>query len=334
VSPVPWAGRFEEMMKLKRFFDFLVEQGIQQDPRGAGAVRESIEKNKKEYEELSGEKKEDFDTARLVNPYADSRILNGSGDEEIASMLVGIDMETPEILLAHTLRTAGKKIDLVLTHHPEGHAYATFYQVMSMQADILNKFGVPITVAESMTDSRMKDVGRRVHSANHTRAVDAARLLGIPFMGTHTIADNHVTTFLQNLFDDKKPKYVKDVVKLLKEIPEYSDAAKHGAGPTLFSGNLEDRTGKIFVDMTGGTEGAKEALEKLADAGVGTIVGMHMSEEHVKNAEKYHIRIVVAGHISSDNLGMNLMLDAAEKEFGHFGIIECSGFRRFSRLKK
>jgi len=320
-------------MKLKRLFECCIEQGIRQDPRGADAVRVSLKECKEEYDKLPAEKKEDFDADRLTNPYADSRMLFGTGEEEITSLLVGIDIETAEILLAQTLRASGSKIDGILTHHPEGKAYATFYQVMGMQADILNKFGVPVTMAESMTDSRMKDVGRKVLSQNHMRTADAARLLSFPFLSMHTVADNHVATYLQQMFDAEKPKYVKDVVRLLKNIPEYRDAAKHGAGPVLFAGGNENRAGRIFVDMTGGTEGAKEALEKLADAGVGTIVGMHMSEEHVKNAEKYHIRVVIAGHMCSDSLGVNLLLDAVEKELGPLDVVECSGFRRFSRLK-
>jgi hypothetical protein len=56
-----------------------------------------------------------------------------------------------------------------------------------------------------------------------------------------------------------------------------------------------------------------------------------MSDEHYKNAEKYHIRVVIAGHISSDNLGLNLLFDAAEKKFGSINFIECSGFRRIKR---
>ena len=40
---------------------------------------------------------------------------------------------------------------------------------------------------------------------------------------------------------------------------------------------------------------------------------------------------VVAGHISSDNLGVNLMLDGLEKKYGQLEFVECSGFRRFRR---
>ena len=320
-------------MKLKELFEFFIEQGMEKDPRDKRAVKALLKEEKDKYEKMSEEEKKDFDTDRLSNPYLDSRVLNGRGDEDIKSVIAGIDMETPEILLASSLRASGKNIDLVLTHHPEGKAYATFYQVMNMQAEIFTKYGVPINIAESLTDKRIQQVGRSVSPQNHNRASDAAKLLGLPFMSAHTVADNQVASYLQEIFDSQKPKYIKDVLDILKAIPEYREAGLAGSGPEIFSGSKENSAGKVFVDMTGGTEGSKEILEYLSNFGVGTIVGMHMSEEHCKNAEKHHIRVVIAGHISSDNLGLNLLFDAAEKKFGSINFIECSGFRRFRRKK-
>ncbi|MDD4013625.1 MAG: NGG1p interacting factor NIF3, partial [Candidatus Omnitrophica bacterium] len=65
-------------------------------------------------------------------------------------------------------------------------------------------------------------------------------------------------------------------------------------------------------------------------SGVKTIVGMHCKETSFKVASSEYINYVIAGHISSDNLGMNLVFDAMEKK-GRLDIVECSGFRRFRR---
>ena len=162
-------------MKLRELFEFFIEQGMEKDPRGKKAVKGLLKEEKEKYSKLSVDEKEEFDMDRLTNPYLDSRILNGKGDEEIKNVIAGIDMETPEILLASSLSAAGKKIDLVLTHHPEGKAYATFYEVIGMQAEIFNKYGVPINIAESLTDARQKEVGKKVHPSNHNRASDAAK---------------------------------------------------------------------------------------------------------------------------------------------------------------
>lgn len=317
-------------MNLTEFYKFVIEEGVSHDPRGVERVKLEIKRKKEEFEKMEAAKKREFDQETLSNPYSDTRILNNT-KKEIKNILVGIDIETPELLLADRLKLQGKKIELALAHHPQGRAYANFYEVMGMQADILNKYGVPINIAEDLLAKRIKDVSRKVMPVNHFRAVDAAELLDISFICVHTPADNFVTTYLQELLDKKRPERVEDVFELLKEIPEYKQATARGSGPKVIVGSGKRRAGKIFVDMTGGTEGSEEALEKLSDSGVGTIVGMHMSDKHYQNAEKFHINVVIAGHMASDTLGLNLLLDQAIKKFSSLNIISCSGFYRVKR---
>ncbi len=319
-------------MKLRKIYEIIVSKGIEADPRGKKTVLKSLEKKKKEYKDTKKEEKEFFDVESLTNPYADTRIIHGTGEEEIETALVGIDMEMGELLLADRLSLRGKKIDLVISHHPEGKAFANFYEVMHMQADILKKFGVPINIAEDLLEGRIKEVERRLSPVNHARAADMARLLDIPFMCMHTPTDNMVASYLQKSFDKKAPDTLDDILKILKEIPEYREASKNNVGPKILLGSKERSSGKIFVDMTGGTEGAKNIFESLANSGVSTVVAMHLSEEHRKEAEKHHVNVVIAGHISSDNLGVNLMLDEILKR-GKLKVIPCSGFNRFSKVK-
>jgi putative NIF3 family GTP cyclohydrolase 1 type 2 len=316
---------------LKEIYDLVVAKGMEADPRGKESVLQELGMKRATYEEMKDDEKEFFDIECLVNPYADSRILYGKGDEDVKTALVGIDMEMAEMLLADRLSSKGEKIDCVIAHHPEGRAFANFYEVMHMQADILHRLGVPINVAEDLVDIRVKEVERRLLPANHARAVDFARLLNIPLLCIHTPVDNMVAKYLQGTFDEKKPGRLADILKILREIPEYREAEKDNAGPKILLGSKERRAGKVFVDMTGGTEGPKDIFESLVNSGVNTIVAMHLSEDHRKEAEKYRMNVVVAGHISSDNVGMNLMLDEIQKS-GTLKVLDCSGFRRFSRV--
>jgi putative NIF3 family GTP cyclohydrolase 1 type 2 len=279
---------------------------------------------------MSERKKKSFDQERLDNPYADTRILFGRAEAEVKGLLAGIDIDVGEIMLADRLREQGRNIDLVLSHHPVGRAYAGFYNVMHMQADILSRLGVPINIAESLLEERIREVEHRVMPVNHTRTVDAARLINVPLACVHTPADNCAATHLQRLFDKKKPTLLRDIIDILEEIPEYQTAMKNNAPPRIISGREGRRTGRIFVDMTGGTEGSIKILEKLAQAGVGTLVGMHLSEKHLEEAKKHNLNVVIAGHISSDTLGLNLLLDAVcAKE--RIEVIACSGFTRVKR---
>lgn len=318
-------------MKIRDIYERAVKKGIDADPRGREEVVRGLEQAKKEYDELKDKDKKAFDAERLTNPYSDSRVLYGDPDGDVKRVLVGVDMEIGEVLLADRLRDRGKPVDLMIAHHPEGRAMANLYDVMDMQSGILLKYGVPINVAEDIMDERIKEVERRLLPANHTRAIDAARLLDIPFMCLHTPADNCVTGFLQSMFDDKKPYLVKDIVNMLKDIPEYATSITEvTVGPKVVCGSEKRKAGKVFVDMTGGTGGSKHAFEKLSIAGVSTIVGMHISEDHRKEAGKHHMNVVIAGHISSDNLGINLLLDAVLSN--DVEVLCTSGFRRVARV--
>ncbi len=315
-------------MKIGEIYRLAVEKGIERDPRSKEAVLALLEKEKKLYAELKEDDRKDYDQDKLFNPYSDTRILYGDPEREVTRVLAGIDMETAEVLLADRLSVQGK-IDLIIAHHPEGKAVAALYQVMKLQEDLLAKFGVPINVAEGIMASRISEVKRGLMPLNHNRAVDAARLLDIPLMCIHTPADNHVSDYLQSLIDDKKPETLEDLVKLLKTIPEYAEAVKYNAGPTIVLGSKERRAGKIMVDMTGGTSGSADAYARLATAGVGTLVVMHIGEKHRKEAEKNHINVVVAGHMASDSLGLNLILDQLVQR--GIQVIPCAGLIRYER---
>lgn len=315
-------------MKIGTLYRKAVQAGIANDPRGPEAVGRLLEEEKAAAEKLTGDERAAWDPDRLFNPYADSRLLTGDPDAEARKVAVGIDMDASEVLLAHTLnRDRAAAIDLVIAHHPQGVALAGLAEVMRVQSDMLALYGVTISVAEQLLEKRIGEVERRLRPGNHGRSVDAARLLGLPMMCLHTPADNCVNTFLDRLFAREKPERLKDLVELLRTIPEYRAAAGCLAGPKIVSGAEAGRCGRVSVEMTGGTEGAKTIYESYAAAGVSTIVGMHISEEALENAKKAHLNIVLAGHISSDTLGLNLLFDEIERE-ERLEFVGVSGFAR------
>jgi hypothetical protein len=317
-------------MKLKDLYALGVKMGIETDPRGKSGVEKMLARRKKEYDELPKSKKAEYDTEDLTNPYTDSRIFQGSGELEVDTIMAGIDINAAEVVLADRLNEKGKSIDLLLTHHPEGASLASLHEVMDVQADIWAKYGVPINIAEGVMRDRITEVQRRFSPINHTQAVDAARLLGLAFMGMHTVTDNLVHAYMEKLFVGNDIETVGDVLSILKKEPEYQEAMKGKAGPMIFAGDARNRAGKIApIEFTGGTEPSHIIYEKLAAAGVGTVIGMHAGEEHRKEAIKNHINLVIAGHMSSDSLGMNLLLDAYEAK--GITIIPCSGLIRVKR---
>lgn len=322
------------MLTLNQIYQIALKKGIENDPRGKIGVEKTLNRVKKSYDELPEKKKAEFDKENLVNPYADSRVILGDMNKKIKKVMAGIDIDTGEVTLAHILseKTPKKPIDLLISHHPVGNSYAALHEVMELQIDLLANYGVPVNITESIMKDRISQVQRSVSPRNHNQTIDAARLLDFPIMCTHTSCDNLVYQFLENLFSKKNCETVGDVVDLLLTVPEYQEAKKGKAGPIIFVGNKENRAGKIApIEITGGTEGSPEIYEKMAQAGIGTIVGMHASEEHRKECQKHHMNMVVAGHMSSDSIGMNLFLDELEKQ--GIEIVPCSGLIRISRNK-
>lgn len=315
-------------MTLGQIYDLAIKMAIDADPRKKVGVEKYLARLKKEYNELPEKKKADFDRENLSNPYTDSRIFLGDKNLKVKKIMVGIDITAAEVVLADRLG----KIDLLISHHPVGGSYASIHEVMDLQVDLLANYGVPINIAEHIMDERINEVARAVSPRNHNQTVDAARLLDLAIMCTHTITDNLVYNFLENLFSKKKVETVGEVVELLLTIPEYREAKKGKAGPMVFVGSDKNRVGKIApIEITGGTEGSPLIYEKMSQAGIGTIIGMHASEEHRKECQKHHMNMVVAGHMSSDSLGMNLFLDQLEAK--GIEIVPCSGLIRVSRNK-
>ena len=316
-------------MLTKDIYNLMIKMGMDVDFRTREGVQKLLGNKKKKFESLSEKDKLEFDKDALENPYLDSGVYNVSDDREIKKVLVGIDIGPEEILIAKALGD----IDLVIAHHPMGKGLAQLADVMDLQCDVCNYYGVPINVAEGLMRERISEVARGVNASNHQRTVDAAKLMKVNVMNSHTPCDNLAAKFLKNLVEEKKPERVGELINVLKEIPEYKEAMKIGVGPKIFVGSPENRCGKIALsEITGGTEGSPKLYEKMAQAGVGTVVGMHISEEHKKEAEAAHVNIVIAGHISSDSLGVNLFMDELEKQ--GIEIVPCSGFTRFSRVDK
>ena len=320
-------------MTVKQIYDLAISLGIKNDLRGINFVNKKIKYQKELFNELSKEQKKDFDLESLSNPYADSRILTKNIDKKVKRVMVGIDIDTSEILLANELNKK-KPIDLIIGHHPLGVGLAGLGDVMDLQIELLHKYGIPINIAEDITKLRMSEVSRGVNASTHNKVVDIEKLLGLELMCIQTQRDNLVANYLFNIIkkNENKLERVKDLMKILKSIPEYQEASKTKVGPKLFVGSEDRYLGRIAVtEITGGTSGSKDYYEKIANAGIGTILGMHIGEEHRKKAEKAHLNIVIAGHMSSDSIGVNLFCDELEKK--GIEIIPCSGFTRVSRVR-
>ena len=145
-------------MQLQEIYALAIEMGMEADPRGRAAAEKTLQKAKKTYEKLDAEDQPFFDQDMLINPYGDTRILNGEPTAEIHTLIAGVDMELNELLLTDRLNQQGAGIDLVLAHHPEGRALLNLPNVMDLQPLAFAGAGVQLNVAESLMEGRSREV--------------------------------------------------------------------------------------------------------------------------------------------------------------------------------
>jgi len=237
---------------------------------------------------------------------ADSAILV-AGDN-IKRVLVGVDMGTAEILLAKEL-----KVDLVIGHHPVGGTARTeFPEVMKRQIDKMVSVGIPINKAQKVLAKKMGEVERAGHAANYDQAWSAARLLNMPLISLHSptdiLAEKAVEKHLADRLGDNPRATLQDVLDALGEMPEYQ---KTLAKPVIRVGSPKDYVGKPVVIMAGGTNGGVDVVKAYFEAGIGTTISMHMPEDVIKAVKEQNIgNCVVAGHMASDSVGINIFLAA------------------------
>ncbi len=317
-------------MKIQEAYRLAVETGMSKDVRPKDEVDRILADARSTHDALPEDRRELYDTERLWNPYADTR-LSYLPDEDIDAvrMMWGIDIGPAEVLLADRLREKGETISAIVGHHPLGTARTRFPEVIALQSDLFHNQGVPINIAEALVGPRMNEVLQAMQGLNYNQAVDAAKLLGIPIMNIHCPADNMVQAYLTDFFEREEPRTLGDLVDSLYKEPEFREAAKCNSPPNIAVGSKTARCGRIVCKMNGGTSAPKDIYKALADAGVGTVVGMHFPDNHYDAAREAHVNLVISGHMSSDSLGINLLCDVWERE--GIDVLPCSGFTRFSR---
>lgn len=309
-------------MTLADLYKKVVEMGMKSDPRSPDDLKRFLKSRNEEYKKLKTKEEKELQKDLTWNPYDDTRIVYGDPKKTVKVVFVGIDIETQDLTLIHQLnlkRIAEKKkpIDLVMAHHPEGYALGGLSEVMDdLHVEVLRQSGVPVNITEKVLASRVRDVSISIQSSNLHRTMDSARLLDLPLICCHTVADNHAYQVIKKILDQAKPYRLKEVVDSLMKIPAYKKASElFSKSVDIQVGSPDSRAGKIIIGgFTGGTEGNPDITQFMVNvAGIGTSIDMHMSREHRKLAEKYRLNSVVANHMASDSIGMQPIVDMMKK---------------------
>ena len=232
-------------------------------------------------------------------PYDTNIIVEG---ENIKKVLIGIDMETPELLLAKQLG-----FDCVVSHHPKADSCVVdFAEVMDVQIERMVKSGVPINKAQKALKKMQASIDLGRHASNYDRVSSAARLMKMPYLNIHIPADFITEEIVQSRLDiafNTKPKTkLQDIIEELNSWEYYIGKV---AQPVIRVGAPNDYAGKIEVLMAGGTNGGVDVYKSYFEAGVGTIIAMHVPEDVKRAVAEQNIgNIIIAPHMPSDSIGL------------------------------
>jgi len=299
-------------MNLQEFYTSAIEAGKKCDPRGRSAANKDLRKRRQEYDNLPKHRRKYFGTELLENPYPDSLIIVPPHEDiEVKRLVISIDGAQ------YVIKYARDKDAILLTHHPEGIAEANLHLAWPVYFDSLRQLGITDGMVEGIPAGHyIKKIRKRAmredkedwQGDNVELLPDYARLVGVPWVTMHTIADMYAHAYVKRLLEHENPKTLGDVVDVLMTIKEYQVGAMESrVKPWVILGGEKRKTGKIMLDMIGGGEPPEKIFNALAGR-IDTIIVMHADKDLQAASKKNKVAMVCASHIQSDTLGMNLLL--------------------------
>jgi hypothetical protein len=238
----------------------------------------------------------------------DSTIYVPGTDLETA--LVGIDLGSAELQLADR-----RGYDLALAHHPAGDAARLgLPAVLDRQVELLTEQGVPKDEAADAVAALRSRTDHGAHAANYRHDPSVAELLDQPFMNVHLAPDEigrrQFAAVAQDLPDNAT-------------VGEYAEALTADcpalrAAPTdieIRIGAAENPLGSVAVHHGAGTNGGAEVARAYFNHGVDTVLYIHVSASDTRELREEYgpdKNLIVTGHIASDAVGMNALIDDLE----------------------
>jgi hypothetical protein len=318
-------------MTLGELYRGAIEVGMDADMRGRAWLETHMAKLAAQYEQMSERDQRLFDTERLSNPFGDTRIAYGDPDTELNRVIIGIDIGSPEVLLAAELARRGKPVDLVISHHNSaiGRGRGSTYDTAIPQVAMAVEAGVPEPRAWKLVTQVIDRIGECSWNLNVTQVAEA---LQIPLMTIHSPSDACVHQLIRRQIAHEQPETVGDVAAIFEAWEECQmliDKAR--MAPYVYCGNAKAPVGKAYSCRYGGWGPTPEMMEELCKAGVGTFIMVGCSQPVADVARKYGASIVVIPHYPGDNIGINIMLDRIMPDKDEFDIVETSNYMRYRR---
>lgn len=229
----------------------------------------------------------------------------------VQRVLASINATTGDLLLARDLGC-----DTVLLHHPlAGRARKRFHRVLQRMVELMTDEGVSGESALRATERLREKCRYNDHASDWDHLVSGARLLGLNLLNAHLAPDEigrHV--MLEAVGGVGERDTVGDLVRALRTVPELD----HAENEILYVPDDPTRKcGRVAIMHGGGTNPGAPGAEALFEAGVGTVVMIHLGGDDAlrlrERAEAGGLGgVIITGHLASDAIGMNAYLGALE----------------------
>jgi hypothetical protein len=229
--------------------------------------------------------------------------------KNIKKILYGIDIGTTELLYAKD-----NGYDCVLAHHPVGvvESYKEFKRHLTQ----LQLKGVSIEEGEKLIENKIMGFKFANHARNYDAIPAFARLLEIPFLNIHCPSDELgrrlISDSISNLAQEKPTATLADLQHHLTT--SFVEFQKSKTKIEIAHGNKEDPLGDWIFSHGALTNGGFAIANAYFDQKVDTVIYIHIAPAEllqIKNANKGNL--VITGHIASDSVGINPLLDELEK---------------------
>jgi putative NIF3 family GTP cyclohydrolase 1 type 2 len=227
--------------------------------------------------------------------------------ENIRKVLITVDVTTAELMLAQSIGC-----DAVIAHHPIGISSVNFHRVFDRHADYMIENGIPKDVAKDAVKKLKDRVEVRAHTNIYNQVVDAAKILKMPLLNIHQPCDEYMRrVVLEKIKSRKKIQDISDIIKSVREIPEFRNAVTR---PKVRYGSLKNEVHHWALVVAAGTNGGSSIAKLYYQYGISTVIYLHIDyTDLVKlKEEKIEGNLVVLGHLAGDSIGLNALADRLE----------------------
>ncbi len=228
---------------------------------------------------------------------------------KIRKALVAIDVGVGELMLARELGCDG-----VIAHHPAGGtARLEGYKVFRRHIDQMKEVGVPAEAAEEAVKNKYNQLEIQRHPDNYDQTTSAAKKLRMPLISIHSPCDEIGRGIILN--EVRKldgGATVGDLVARINRLPEFRRAKTE---IQVRLGSPKNKAGKIAISHAAYTNGGYDIARAYFQHGIGTVSYIHISDTDLSRLVTDGVgNLIELGHIASDWLGLNPLLEELEKK--------------------